>query len=159
MQRFVPTSPNNCVMRYEVYRNKNSSDENFELINSMYKRIMSEDKYLCENAQKNLERGVFVNGELHPEMEKGPLYFQRVVRQMVQEHFKREENEGREIWPAQQTLPSNASTSKEDMDFCDKLSAQSKTNNNSDCRSSLAAQASECCGGMACQTPSMNLAY
>ncbi|KAJ5099801.1 Rieske 2Fe-2S family protein [Penicillium argentinense] len=40
----VPTSPDNCDMLYEVYRNKDSSDEDFELINSMYKRIMSENK-------------------------------------------------------------------------------------------------------------------
>ncbi|OAG44726.1 hypothetical protein AYO21_01216 [Fonsecaea monophora] len=77
IQRFVPSGPVKSTMRYEVYRNKNSSDEDFELVNQIYKRIMSEDKYLCVNTQKNLNAGVFVNGELHPRMEKGPLFFQK----------------------------------------------------------------------------------
>ena len=87
-------------MRYEVYRNKNSSEEDFQLINEMYKRIMSEDKYLCTEAQKNIGRGVFVNGLLHPRMEKGPLYFQSVVRDLLYEHFDREKDAGKQIWPA-----------------------------------------------------------
>ncbi|KAE8419172.1 hypothetical protein BDV36DRAFT_308086 [Aspergillus pseudocaelatus] len=101
MQRFVPTSPTNCEMRYEVYRNKNSSEEDFQLINGMYKRIMAEDKYLCTEAQKNIGRGVFVSGLLHPRMEKGPLYFQGVVRDLLYEHFDREKDAGKQIWPAQ----------------------------------------------------------
>ncbi|PYH31284.1 aromatic ring-hydroxylating oxygenase subunit alpha [Aspergillus neoniger CBS 115656] len=121
MQRFVPISPTRSVMKYEVYRNKNSSDEDFELINTMYKRIMSEDKYLCDLTQKNLNAGVFVNGELHPKMEKGPLYFQKVVRDVVTEHFQREEKEGQEYWPARQRVPKEAATSAQDMQFCANL--------------------------------------
>ncbi|OGM49202.1 hypothetical protein ABOM_004033, partial [Aspergillus bombycis] len=100
MQRVVPTSPTTCEMRYEVYRNKHSSEEDFQLINEMYKRIMTEDKYLCSEAQKNIGRGVFVNGLLHPRMEKGPLYFQAVVRDLLYEHFDREKDAGKQIWPA-----------------------------------------------------------
>lgn len=105
-------------MRYEVYRNKNSSDEDFEIIDSMYKRIMSEDKYLCANAQKNLNTGVFVNGEMHPTMEKGPLFFQKSVRDLMQAHHKREVDANCEIWPARQALPKAASTSENDVGFC-----------------------------------------
>ena len=47
----------------EVYRNNDATDEDFNIISDMYKRIMSEDKYLCINSQKNLTAGVFVNGE------------------------------------------------------------------------------------------------
>lgn len=105
-------------MRYEVYRNKHSSDEDFTVINDMYKRIMSEDKYLCANAQKNLNAGVFVNGEMHPEMEKGPLFFQKTVRDVVTAHFQREQRAGEEIWPAQQVVPKTASASQKDVNFC-----------------------------------------
>lgn len=49
-------------MHYQVFRNKNSSDADFELVNQIYKRIMSEDKALCDAAQKNLNAGVFING-------------------------------------------------------------------------------------------------
>ncbi|KAJ5651851.1 hypothetical protein N7507_009277 [Penicillium longicatenatum] len=100
MQRFTPSSPTKCVMRYEVYRHKDATDEAFSLISDMYKRIMSEDKYLCILSQKNLNAGVFVNGELHPEMEAGPLHFQKTVREVVTEHHKKEREAGHEIWPA-----------------------------------------------------------
>ena len=60
MQRFTPVSPTKSVMRYEVYRHKDATDEAFNLISDMYKRIMSEDKVLCLLSQKNLNGGVFV---------------------------------------------------------------------------------------------------
>ncbi|EJT73576.1 choline monooxygenase [Gaeumannomyces tritici R3-111a-1] len=120
IQRFVPFAPNKSQMRYEVYRNKNSSDEDFKTISEMYKRIMSEDKYLCANAQRNIDAGVFVNGELHPDLEKGPLYFQKVVREVVTEHFENERKGGAEIWPARQKVPEKGTgeATKEDRDFC-----------------------------------------
>ncbi|KAJ5489319.1 hypothetical protein N7539_004209 [Penicillium diatomitis] len=105
MQRFTPMSPTKSVMRYEVYRHKDATDEQFELISNMYKRIMSEDKYLCIHTQKNLNAGVFVNGLLHPEMEKGPLHFQSTVREVVTEHFDKEEAAGHQIWPAKVETP------------------------------------------------------
>lgn len=117
MQRFTPISPTKSVMRYEVYRHKNASDEDFNLISDMYKRIMSEDKYLCIQSQKNLNAGVFVNGQLHPEMEKGPLHFQKTVREVVTEHRKKEEAAGHEIWPAQQRLRTNASVGQDNIAF------------------------------------------
>lgn len=104
MQRFVPVSPTKSVMRYEVYRHKDATDEAFNLISNMYKRIMSEDKYLCMHAQKNLNAGVFINGPLHPEMEMGPLHFQKTVREVVTEHRKKEEAVGHEIWPARELV-------------------------------------------------------
>ncbi|KAJ5902850.1 hypothetical protein N7495_003378 [Penicillium taxi] len=102
MQRFTPTSPTKSVMRYEVYRHKDSTDEAFNLISDMYKRIMSEDKYLCIHTQKNLNAGVFVNGELHPTMEQGPLHFQKTVRDVVIEHHAKEQAAGHELWPAEE---------------------------------------------------------
>ncbi|KAI1429739.1 hypothetical protein F5Y12DRAFT_709740 [Xylaria sp. FL1777] len=118
IQRFIPKSPNTSIMYYEVYRNKNSSDEDFQVINNIYKRVMSEDKYLCANAHKNIQTGVFVNGELHPKMEQGPLFFQKLVRDLVTDHHKQEKKAGQEIWPARQRLPGSAKASEEDLDFC-----------------------------------------
>ncbi|KAA8642966.1 hypothetical protein EYZ11_007252 [Aspergillus tanneri] len=158
MQRFVPTGPTTCVMRYEVYRNVSSSEEDFQLINQMYKRIMSEDKYLCVHTQKNLNTGVFVNGELHPRMEKGPLYFQAAVRDIVQQHHRREQEEGHEIWPARQSVPATAQTSKEDLDFCAQLTSESQTATGDSCLTA-ARETDGCCGGMACQTAGETLAF
>ena len=112
------------TMRYEVYRNKSSSNEDFEKINQMYKRIMSEDKFLCDNAQKNINAGVFVNGELHPRMEKGPLFFQRLVREAVLEHHEREKFTKQEIWPARQNLPATAMAAQADIEFCSSLACE-----------------------------------
>lgn len=117
MQRFTPTSPTKCVMRYEVYRHKDATDEAFNVISDMYKRIMSEDKYLCIHSQKNLNAGVFVNGLLHPEMEQGPLHFQKTVREVVTEHRKKEENVGHEIWPAAERTPQETTVSEEPIAF------------------------------------------
>ncbi|KAK5686400.1 hypothetical protein LTS10_002518 [Elasticomyces elasticus] len=122
IQRFVPSGPTTSSMQYQVFRNKNSSEEDFQLVNNIYKRIMSEDKYLCDLAQKNLEAGIFVNGELHPRLEKGPLFFQKVCRDVVTEHHAREKKEGQEYWPARQTLPGSADASAKDIEFCSGLS-------------------------------------
>lgn len=108
IQKFLPRSPNHSAMAYEIYRNRNSSEANFKLISDMYARVMAEDKVLCDNAQKNLDRGVFVNGQLHPKFEKAPLFFQSTVRHVITEQYNREKAEGREIWPAKQKLPGDA---------------------------------------------------
>lgn len=121
IQRFVPTSAEHSSMQYQVFRNRNSSDEDFERVNNIYKRIMSEDKVLCDAAQRNLRGGVFVNGELHPRMEKGPLYFQKLVREAVTLHHLREQAANAELWPAKQKLPATAPNSKRsvaDSAFC-----------------------------------------
>lgn len=124
MQRFIPVGPKRSIMQYEVYRNKYSSEEDFQLINQIYKRIMSEDKFLCEAAQKNINAGIFVNGEMHPRMEKGPLFFQKLCREAVMEHHRKEKAAKREIWPARQTLPDSALASQEDLEFCSGLACQ-----------------------------------
>lgn len=121
----MPTGPSTTNVYYEVYRNKHSSEEQFQQINTIYKRIMSEDKSLCVLAQKNLNAGVFLNGELHPHIEKGALYFQKLCRKAVYEWHKKEKAAGKEVWPARQTLPSSAGISNEDVDFCNSLSCSS----------------------------------
>lgn len=139
-------------MRFEVYRHRSASDEEFELINILYKQIMSEDKDLSIQAQKNVEAGA-VDGELSTKAEKEPLYFQTAVRELVTKHQRLEEQAGREIWPARQILPGDAATSQGDIDFCSKLTSQSQAK--ADCSS----QAGGCCGGMACSSGNETLAY
>lgn len=128
IQRFIPHGPTSSTMSYQVFRNKNSSEEDFQLVNNIYKRVMSEDKYLCDQAQKNLNAGVFINGEMHPKMEKGPLYFQKTVRETVIEHHAREQKAKAEIWPAKQRLPESKSglVSQKDVDFCNGLKCETQ---------------------------------
>lgn len=121
IQKFQPNGPSDTTIHYEVFRNKNSSSEDFHTIADTYARVMGEDKVLCERAQKNLNAGVYVNGELHPRWEKGPLFFQQNVRREVSEHFKREKAKGQKIWLARQKLPTNAMT-EDDLEICNGLS-------------------------------------
>ena len=53
-------------------------------------------------------------------LSKGPIYFQKLVREMVIKHRGEEEKAGKEIWPA---TPEHVPTDKlqEEMSFCDKL--------------------------------------
>ena len=107
-------------MEYEVYRHKDASDADFEYIDSFFKRVLDEDKHLCNAAQKNLNSGVFVNGQLHPDLESAPLFFQKTVRRLVMTHRDEEKREKAEIWPARQR--SAGSATAEDIEFCSGLS-------------------------------------
>ncbi|KAF4993702.1 hypothetical protein FDECE_13342 [Fusarium decemcellulare] len=122
IQKFLPSGPRSSRMAYEIYKNRNSSDTDFKLISDMYARVMSEDKVLCNNAQKNLDRNVFVNGQLHPKYEKAPLFFQSTVRKVITEHYQREKSEGKEIWPAKQKTPGDAQVSDQDEMLCANIS-------------------------------------
>lgn len=113
-------------MEYEVYRHKDATDEDFKRIDETFKRILSEDKYLCNNAQRNLSAGVFVNGEMHSRMEEGPLYFQSRIRQLLTQHWKLEQAAKQEIRPAQQKLPRGACASEEDLGLCQLVAGGNK---------------------------------
>lgn len=112
-------------MEYEVYRHKDATDADFEHIDSFFKRVLDEDKHLCNAAQKNLNAGVFVNGELHPDLESAPLYFQNTVRQVVMKHRQEENVKGEEIWPARRIMPPSKAT-EDDEAFCDGLACKSE---------------------------------
>lgn len=122
IQKFLPAGAKKSSMHYEVYRNKHSSQEDFDVISKTYAKVMGEDKVLCNNAQKNINTGVYVTGQLHPKHEKAPIFIQGLIREAVNEHFKRERMEGREIWPAQQQLPENATTTMADVEICQGIS-------------------------------------
>ena len=123
IQKFIPDGPNKSSMNYEIYRHKDATDEKFHQIADTYARVMAEDKVLCDRAQKNLDAGIFTCGEMHPKMEKGPLFFQGQVRKVITEHFNREKASGREIWPARPPIPDtlNAGITRADMEICNGL--------------------------------------
>ncbi|CAG9994378.1 unnamed protein product [Clonostachys byssicola] len=99
-QRFIPVSPSKTIVTYEVFRVDGESVEDFNHHHVLIKRVMEEDKALCVAAQNNIERGVFVNGDLHPRLEIGSLYFQQLTREAVIEHVEIEDKVAHEIWPA-----------------------------------------------------------
>ena len=97
IQKFMPKSPSESTMYYEVWRNKDSVEEDFLLISDTYKRVMGEDKVLCERSQRNIEAGTFISGELHPQKEKGPIFFQKRDREIVLEYAARERKAGKKL--------------------------------------------------------------
>lgn len=107
-------------MQYEVYRHKDATDEEFEVVDEFFKQVESEDKGLCNAAQKNLNAGTYVSGNLHSSNEKGVLYFQKRVKETVMEHRAQEQKVGGEIWSTRRT-PSNDNGLQEEIAFCEGL--------------------------------------
>lgn len=122
--RCVPTSAVTVSLEYEVYRHKDASTEDFEYIDGFFKRVTTEDKELCDGTQRNLNAGIFVNGRLHPHLEKGPAFFQNLVRSLLTAHKAEEDKARREIWPGRQVVDQHALT-EEDTLFCTGMSCQS----------------------------------
>ncbi|KAH7133630.1 choline monooxygenase [Dactylonectria macrodidyma] len=114
MQRFEPSGPTKTIMKCEVYRNKNATDEDFSVIADIQKRVSSEDAKICAAAQRNLDAGL-IN---EPTLDKGPLAFHDSVRELMQSHYKREAEKDAEIWPARQVLPESAKATETDIGFC-----------------------------------------
>ncbi|KEF60715.1 uncharacterized protein A1O9_02276 [Exophiala aquamarina CBS 119918] len=125
MMRCVPISSTESSMEYEVYRKIDGDPVEFDKVDRLFKRVLAEDKWLCNETQKNLAAGVYVNGPLHPAYEFGPLYFQSIVKRAVLEHHKEEEKQKSLIWPASPTVGSSAD---EDEAFCAGLSCGSESN-------------------------------
>ncbi|KAI0123800.1 Rieske [2Fe-2S] iron-sulfur domain-containing protein [Xylariales sp. AK1849] len=128
IQRMIPVSATTSRIENEIYRHKNASDKEFNDLCEFYKQVLEEDQMLCEGAQENLNSGVYINGEYHPEKENGPLHFQESVKKEVMAHRKKEEQQGgQEIWPATQKILGEMRTGKleEEEMFCSKLEAES----------------------------------
>ena len=70
IMRCIPISAAQCLMEYEVFRHNDATDEQFHEIDAFFKQVLKEDKDLCNNAQRNLNAGIFMNGQLHPRNEK-----------------------------------------------------------------------------------------
>ncbi|KAL4951065.1 Rieske [2Fe-2S] iron-sulfur domain-containing protein [Aspergillus filifer] len=126
IQRMLPLTPTTSKIENEVYRHKSATDEEFNNIISFYRQVLDEDRELCEGVQRSLKSGVFLNGELHPDKERGPIKFQEVLKSMVMEHAKEEEKKGKEIWPA---VPKDRGVVRdgkvdEEIGFCMKLEGQ-----------------------------------
>ncbi|PYH42520.1 aromatic ring-hydroxylating oxygenase subunit alpha [Aspergillus saccharolyticus JOP 1030-1] len=126
IQRMIPLSATSSKIENEVYRHRDATDEEFDNINAFYRQVLEEDKELCVGVQTNLITGVFINGELHPNKEKGPIYFQQSLKEMVMEHRQKEEAQGgREIWPALPPMTGDMKTDRlaEEERFCSQLEA------------------------------------
>lgn len=150
IQRMTPVTATTSKIENEIYRHRDATDEEFSKINAFYHQVLEEDKELCDGAQRNINNGVYINGEFHPEKEKvisnyiqkpclyicmansklpqGPLHFQDTVKRDVIGHREKEEAQGGHgIWPAVPKIVGEMNTGKlgEEETFCLKLEAES----------------------------------
>ncbi|KAL4975290.1 hypothetical protein BDW66DRAFT_160597 [Aspergillus desertorum] len=115
IQRMIPVTATTSKIENE-----------FNAILAFYRQVLDEDRELCEGVQQSLRTGVFMNGELHPEKEKGPIRFQESLKEMVMEHAMEEERLGGEIWPAvpKMTCKDGSGKGGEEVRFCERLDSK-----------------------------------
>jgi hypothetical protein len=103
LMRSVPTGPTTTRQEYDVYKlnTPHATTEAHQRMLAFYQKVIQEDLDLCNAAQKNLSRGVYVSGPLHSFHEEGVLAFQKMVVDGLAKHRREEEIAGKEIWPAE----------------------------------------------------------
>jgi len=77
-----------------------ATPEAHDRMTKFYRKVVDEDFELCEKVQKNLERGVFETGPLHPFHEEGVRAFQLMLLKVLREQITQEELAQTEIWAA-----------------------------------------------------------
>ncbi|KAK5274039.1 hypothetical protein LTR99_000705 [Exophiala xenobiotica] len=112
LMRSVPTSATTTRQEYDVYKlnTPHANPQAHERMTTFYRKVVDEDFDLCEMVQKNLERGIFETGSLHPFHEEGVHAFQNMVLSALREHVQAEENAGEELC-ATKPKPENQSSS------------------------------------------------
>ena len=106
LMRSVPISATETRQEYDVYRlnTPNASTEAHQRMVNFYQRVVDEDFTLCENLQRNLSRGVWDRGPLHPFYEEGVTAFQTGVLGILKEHAEQEKARGCRITPAKRSV-------------------------------------------------------
>ncbi|KIV89539.1 hypothetical protein PV10_06932 [Exophiala mesophila] len=102
LMRSIPTSPTTTRQEYDVYRLKtpNATPEAHARMTKFYQKVVDEDFALCENVQRNIARGIFESGPLHPFHEEGVFAFQQMVLRTLRDHVQREEKAGVQLQAA-----------------------------------------------------------
>lgn len=98
--RVVPITSTRTILMYDIYKKKGISKEEIDDFVEFLQQVEIEDFDLCEATQKNLNSGVYSTGFLHPEKERGVLYYQNMVRDLLVEHVEKEKALGKPINPA-----------------------------------------------------------
>lgn len=98
--RVLPITPTRTVLQYDIYCKKGLPEKDKKEFVDFLQLVEIEDFNLCELTQKNLNQGIYSTGKLHPSKEKGVLYYQGLVRDMVKEHYELEKKAGDKINPA-----------------------------------------------------------
>ncbi|EGV62306.1 hypothetical protein PSN45_001031 [Yamadazyma tenuis] len=98
--RVLPVSPTHTILQYDIFTKKGLDEDTKKEFVDFLQLVELEDFNLCQLTQKNLNEGVYSSGYLHPLKERGVLFYQNLVRDMVKEHFALEQAAGKPINPA-----------------------------------------------------------
>lgn len=98
--RVLPILATHTILQYDIYTKKGLDDVTKKEFVDFLQLVELEDFNLCELTQKNLNKRVYSTGYLHPTKERGVLYYQGLVRDMVKQHFDVEQAAGKEVNPA-----------------------------------------------------------
>ncbi|KAF2096169.1 ISP domain-containing protein [Rhizodiscina lignyota] len=109
IMRIIPPGPRSVVQEYEVFRNVNISDQEFEDADKFFKEFEAEDKDLCNNVGVNLASNTYVQGPLHPGKENG-----------LKKHDAVEKETGRQYWPARWNQMLEGSVDEDEL-FCNNI--------------------------------------
>ncbi|CUM66840.1 uncharacterized protein PRCAT00004524001 [Priceomyces carsonii] len=118
--RVLPQSASRTILQYDIYTKKGLAEDKKKEFVDFLQLVELEDFNLCEMTQKNLNQGMYTTGYLHPQKERGVLYYQGLVRDMVKEHFKLEQEKGGPFNPAFSNQIHEESTKELD-DICNLL--------------------------------------
>lgn len=129
--RVLPMGPSDTILQYDVYTKKGLPPAEAKEFIDFLQLVELEDFNLCVLTQKNLNQGIYDSGYLHPLKEKGVLYYQSLVRDMVKEHFALEEKRGGVVDPAKIGGGSANADVQELNDLCNKLECASGENTKS----------------------------
>lgn len=123
--RVLPITATHTILQYDIYTKKGLPEAEKKEFVDFLQLVEMEDFNLCEMTQKNLNQGIYGSGFLHPTKEKGVLYYQGLVRDMVKDHFALEEKAGKIVNPAYLGGALNDSVKELD-ELCGKLDCGSQ---------------------------------
>ncbi|ODV83020.1 hypothetical protein CANARDRAFT_25399 [[Candida] arabinofermentans NRRL YB-2248] len=122
--RVLPITPTRTILQYDIYTKKGLADDKKKEFVDFLQQVELEDYNLCVATQKNLNQGVYSTGYLHPLKEKGVLYYQGLVKDMVKKHYNLEQEAGKEINPAWVGGKENSEEAAELEALCAKIECQ-----------------------------------
>lgn len=125
--RVVPITPTRTVLEYDIYKKKGCDQQEIDEFVEFLQQVEIEDFDLCEATQKNLNTGIYSTGFLHPEKERGVLFYQNMVRDLVVEHLEREKEAGHVINPAVVGSASASEEGKKLEGICNSLKCTSES--------------------------------
>lgn len=117
--RVLPIGPTETILHYDIYTKKGLPKAQAKEFIDFLQLVELEDFNLCTLTQKNLNQGIYNKGFLHPLKERGVLYYQGLVRDMVKMHTELEEKRKEIVNPA--SFVGKSQDVQEQIDICDDI--------------------------------------